>query len=142
MKYLFTFCCLLFTAYSLKAEENDSIQIKNNILFFRDPRVDILQKIYARKTPGPRKGATRVQVFQATSRDKVFEAKMQFSAHFPGIMTYVTYAPPNFKLRAGDFETQQEAYKFLQQVKPLFPASFVIEEKIVDDDKKYKPKNY
>ena len=142
MKYIFIFCFLLFTVFNLKADDNDSIQIKNNILFFRDPRVDILQKVYARKAPGARKAAIRVQVFQAASRDKVFEAKTQFSAHFPGITTYVTYAPPNFKLRAGDFETQGEAYKFLQQVKPLFPASFVIEEKIVEDDKRAKQRNY
>ena len=143
MKYLITSCFLILTSYILKGQDNDSIQIRNNILFFKDPRVDVLQKIYSRKIAGPKKGAIRVQIFQAVSRDKVFESKTQFSAHFPGIVTFVTYAPPNFKLRAGDFETQQEAYKFMQQVKSLFPASFVIEEKIVEDDKgKPKHKNY
>jgi hypothetical protein len=142
MKYALAFCFLL-TSFFLPAEDNDSMQIRNNILFFKDPRVDVLQKIYLRKTAGTRKNAIRVQIFQASSRDKVFEAKTQFAARFPGIVTYVTYAPPNFKLRAGEFETHGEATKFMQQVKPFFPASFVIEEKVAEDDRnKPKQKNY
>ena len=82
----------------------------------------------------------KLYVFQAAARDQVFEAKAQFSARFPGIVTFVTYASPNFRLRAGEFETQGEAFKFMQQVKPYFPASFVIEEKGKDDDDKMKPK--
>lgn len=139
MKYLLTAYFLFFTAYFTKAADNDSTEIKNNILFFKDPRVDVLQKMYSRK-PVNKKQAIRVQVFQAAARDKVFEAKAQFSARFPGIVTYVTYVSPNFRLRAGEFETQGEAFKFMQQVKPYFPASFVIEEKGKDDDDKNKPK--
>ncbi|HNY56366.1 MAG TPA: SPOR domain-containing protein [Chitinophagales bacterium] len=139
MKYLITLL-VLFTAFTfVKAADNDSTEIRNNILFFKDPRVDVLQKMYSRK-PVNKKQAIRVQVFQAAARDQVFEAKAQFSARFPGIVTFVTYASPNFRLRAGEFETQGEAFKFMQQVKPYFPASFVIEEKGKDDDDKSKPK--
>lgn len=141
MKYLITAYCLLFTAYLTKAADNDSSEVKNNILFFKDPRVDVLQKMYMRKPAGPKKQVIRVQVFQAAARDKIFEAKAQFAARFPGIVTFVTYAPPNFRLRAGEFETQGEAYKFMQQVKPYFPASFVIEEKGQDDKDKTKKKD-
>ena len=140
MKYLITFSFLLFTFYFVKAADNDSTEIRNNILFFKDARVDVLQKIYSRKPAGPKAKIIRVQVFQAPARDKIFEAKAQFSARFPGIQTFVTYAPPNFKLRAGEFETQQEAFKFMQQLKPYFPTSFVIEEKGKDDDDKTKKK--
>lgn len=121
------------TAFFCKAADDDSTSIGNNILFFKDPRVDVLQKIYSRKPAGPKKGNIIVQIFQATARDKVFEAKAQFSARFPGIPTFVSYAPPNFKLRAGEFETHQEAFKFMQGLKAYFPASFVIEEKASDD---------
>ncbi len=144
MKYIITAYCILFTAYFAKAADNDSTEVRNNILFFKDPRVDVLQKMYSRKPAGPKAKIIRVQVFQAPARDKIFEAKAQFSARFPGITTYVTYAPPNFKLRAGEFETQGEALKFMQQVKAYFPASFVIEEKgkeKEDDDKKKKDKD-
>jgi hypothetical protein len=140
MKYLFTAYCLLMTAYFTKAADNDSTEIRNNILFFKDARVDVLQKIYSRKPAGPKKMIIRVQVFQAEARDKIFEAKAQFSARYPGIQTFVTYVSPNFKLRAGEFESKQEAFKFMQQIKPYFPTSFVIEEKGPDDKDKLKAK--
>jgi len=140
MKYLITIFCLLFVANFVKAADDDSTEISNNILFFKDPRVDVLQKMYSRKAAGPKKGYIRVQIFQAASRDKVFEAKAQFSARYPGIPTFVSYAPPNFKLRAGEFETNQEAFKFMQGLKKYFPASFVIEEK-APDEKKTKKSN-
>lgn len=122
---------------AMKADDNDSIPFSgNNILYFKDPRVDVLQKMYMRNAT--KQNTIRVQVFQAATREKIFEAKEQFSARFPGIVTFVTYAPPNFRLRAGDFDSQTEAFKFLQQVKPVFPASFVIEEKGKTDDSKPK----
>lgn len=141
MKYLIAFCFLLFAITNSKAADNDSTEeIKNNILFFKDARVDVLQKIYSRKPAGPKKQIIRVQVFQAESRDKIFEAKAQFSARYPGIQTFVTYISPNFKLRAGEFESKQEAHKFMMQIKAYFPTSFVIEEKGPDDKDKLKAK--
>lgn len=141
MKYFFAFSFLFFFHHAIKANDNDSTEeIRNNILFFKDARVDILQKIYSRKPAGPKKMIIRVQVFQAESRDKIFEAKAQFSARYPGIQTFVTYVSPNFKLRAGEFESKQEAFKFMQQIKPYFPTSFVIEEKGPDDKDKLKAK--
>lgn len=141
MRYILTVCCLLFTASLTRAEDNDTtqVEINNNILFFKDPRVDVLQKMYMRNNDA-KKQAIRVQVFQATSRDKVFEAKSQFSARYPGIPIFISYSSPNFKLRVGDFATQQEAFKFMQQLKSYFPASFVIEEKAKDEDEKPKAK--
>ncbi|MBK8351195.1 MAG: SPOR domain-containing protein [Chitinophagales bacterium] len=141
MKYLFTTYCILFAAYFCKANDNDSLSLnaENNILFFKDPRVDVLQKIYSRKPAGPKKKLVRVQVFQATARDQVFDAKAKFSARFPGIATFITYASPNFKLRAGEFASKEEAFKFLMQMKSMFPASFVIEEK--SDEEREDDKN-
>ncbi len=141
IKYIIPYCFLFFAFYHIKAADNDTSVIKNNIIFFKDPRIDILQKMYSRKPAGPKKQIIRVQVFQAAARDKIFEAKAQFSARFPGISTFITYAPPNFRLRAGEFETSQEAFKFMQQLKVYFPASFVIEEKGQDDDKLKLKKN-
>ncbi len=140
MKYLFIIYCLLFATYICKADDFDSLEVKNNVIYFKDPRVDILQKIYSRKPAGPAKKMVRVQVFQATARDQVFDAKTKFSTRFPGIPTFITYSSPNFKLRAGEFATKQEAFKFLQQIKSSFPLSFVIEEKSMDDVKNDKPK--
>ena len=140
MKNIFWIALCIGTIHSVLAEDADSIAAENNILFFKDPRVDVLQKMYMYKEVDTKK-LIRVQVFQASSRDQVFEAKTEFIKHFPGIQTFITYQPPNFKLRAGEFESQTEAFKFLQQIKHYFPASFVIEEMTKEDKDKDKSKN-
>lgn len=131
---------ILAFAVNTSFADDENPVIQNNILYFKDPRVDVLQKMYMRNKV-KKEMVTRVQIFQATSRDQVFEARAQFNARFPGIQTYITYASPNFKLRVGEFDSKQEAHKFMQQLKAYFPTSFVIEEKAIDDDKKPKAKN-
>lgn len=139
MRFLMIFSVFFLMHGFAKANDIDSTKADNNILFFKDPRVDVLQKIYSRKPAGPLKKLVRVQVFQASARDQVFDAKAKFSARFPGIATFITYASPNFKLRAGEFASKEEAFKFLMQIKAMFPASFVIEEK--SDEEKESDKN-
>ncbi len=142
MKNMLSILCVCVASTCFAADsDSTAIDIKNNILFFKDPRVDVLQKMYMRKAVDPNAKVIRVQVFQAIARDKVFEAKAQFSARYPGIQTFVTYASPNFRLRVGEFSSQQEAFKFMQQVKPHFPMSFVIEEKGSKNDDKPKSKS-
>ena len=135
----FLWIILGMTAVQYAAAQGVDSTAENNILFFKDPRVDVLQKMYMYKATDLKK-LIRVQVFQASARDKVFEAKTEFMKRFPGIQTFITYQSPNFKLRAGEFESQSEAFKFLQQIKPHFPASFVIEEMTKDEKDKPKPK--
>jgi hypothetical protein len=126
IKILYTITFVSFFGIAL-ADDTDSTKDVNNILFLKDPRIDVLEKIYTYKKTVKVK-LIKVHVFQASNRDAVFEAKNDFSKRFPGIPTFVSYQAPNFKLRAGEFETTQEAQNFLKQVKPHFKSSFVIEE--------------
>ncbi|MCB9034608.1 MAG: hypothetical protein H6553_12280 [Chitinophagales bacterium] len=127
------FLLIVITLITIKVQaQNDTLvnnMYDNNIIIFKDPRVDVLEKFYRYKKTVAEK-LIRVHVFQATNRDEVFNAKKEFSARFPGIETFMSYQSPNFKLRAGTFATTKEAQNFLKQVKPYFPSSFVIEEKI------------
>lgn len=140
MKRILPILLFCAAASGAAAQSIDSVQAENNVLFFKDPRVDVLLKKYMYKENDLKK-LIRVQVFQASSRDKVFEAKTEFIKRFPGIQTFITYQSPNFKLRAGEFESSTEAFKFLQQIKPYFPASFVIEELTKEEKEKTKKPN-
>ncbi len=139
---LFLVLILAFTYIKAQDYWNDSTDVENNILFFKDPRVDVLQKMYSynKTVKVVTEKLIRVQVMQGSNRDEVFAAKTKFSQRFPGIPTYITYASPNFRLRAGEFASTQEAQKFLQQLKSMFPASFMIEEKTSNDTDKDKNK--
>jgi len=129
MKNIFLLTIIITLAFqsAFSDTKNDSTIQNGSILFFKDPRIDVLEKIYTYKKKEIDK-SIRVHVFQATNRDAVFNAKAEFSKKFPGIPTFVSYQAPNFKLRAGEFANTKEAQNFLKQVKPHFQSSFVIEE--------------
>lgn len=127
--YVILFCSTSLFVYP---SDSDTLNTSGSILFFKDPRIDVLEKIYTYRKKEADK-IIRVHVFQATNREAVFNAKIEFSKKYPGIPTFVTYQAPNFKLRAGEFLEIQEANSFLKQVKTSFPSSFVIEEIVVKD---------
>ena len=51
---------------------------------------------------------------------------------FPSYRTYITYKAPSWKLRIGDFESEDAARKALQSVRASFPK-FASEMTIVRD---------
>lgn len=53
------------------------------------------------------------------------EVKKRFESEFPDIPIYLTYAEPNFRLRAGNFRNRVEAEKCLRRIKPKFREAFV-----------------
>ncbi|MES2265365.1 MAG: SPOR domain-containing protein [Bacteroidota bacterium] len=72
----------------------------------------------------------RVQIYSGSNRSSAFNAQAKFNKEFPEMRTYIVYREPNFKVRAGDFRTRIEAERMKEQLKSLFPAMFIISEKI------------
>lgn len=67
----------------------------------------------------------RVQVFsgnnQRSSKDEAFRKEKEVKEHFPEVQTYVTYNTPFWRLRVGDFGSQEQAYYLLRQLSDAFP---------------------
>ncbi|MET3977535.1 MULTISPECIES: SPOR domain-containing protein [unclassified Mucilaginibacter] len=72
----------------------------------------------------------RVQIYSGSNRGAAFNAQAKFNMEFPEMRTYIVYKEPNFKVRAGDFRSRIEAERMKEQLKPWFPAMFIISEKI------------
>lgn len=51
----------------------------------------------------------RIQVISSPDRNKVNAAKVKMYEQFPDWKPYVLYQAPNYKLRVGDFLTEDEA---------------------------------
>jgi hypothetical protein len=68
----------------------------------------------------------RIQVINSTDRSKVFAAKAKVYDQFPDWKPYLLYQSPNYKLRVGNFKTQEEAQDALKQLSRLFPAGLYI----------------
>jgi hypothetical protein len=67
----------------------------------------------------------RVQVFsgndQRTSKDEAFRREKEMKELIPGIPTYVTYNAPFWRLRIGDYGSQEEAFYVQRQLMQDFP---------------------
>jgi len=65
------------------------------------------------------------------SKVSIERAEAQFRNQFPDISSNISYSEPNFRLRAGHFNTKLEAYRALQKIAPSFAGAFVLKD-IVD----------
>src|ERR1700744_2756615 len=99
-----------------------------SIAVSKDPRLDQLVKkqiaINEETTRESRRNVPgfRIQVMNTPDRNKAYEAKAKVYQEFPDWKPYLLYQAPNYKLRVGDFKTEEEANAALQQLSRLFPA--------------------
>jgi hypothetical protein len=131
LKTLLLLVILCGIALGAQAQQADSTASKSRtVLIFKDPRIDYLQRIYSirKNVKGELKKVFRVQISATTSRESVNKSKSDFASKFPGVPVYLSFEPPTFKLRAGNFATRQDAQSFLREVKEVFPASFIVEQ--------------
>ncbi|MDE6395613.1 MAG: SPOR domain-containing protein [Duncaniella sp.] len=79
----------------------------------------------ARPTSG-RSAGYRVQVFSdnnvRTAKAEASAKQRVISARFPQYQTYVKYTSPYWRLKVGDFRTQQEANAAADELRKAFPA--------------------
>ena len=102
------------------------------VQYVQDARItDLLNKkqLINERKDGKVKGY-RVQIHFGSDRDKAKEVKSKFMQKYSEVMAYEKYEQPNFKIRVGDFRSRIEAFKFLKQVSPDFPSSFIVQDEI------------
>ncbi len=75
----------------------------------------------------------RVRIFfdnSQNARSKSESVAGSFSAMYPGVSVYRTYASPFFKVTVGDFRTRAEAQLFAQQLTGIYQSVFLVKEQI------------
>ena len=115
----------------------------STVVVHKDPRVDLLIKKQTqineetsresrRFVPG-----YRVQVINSNDRNKVFEAKVKVYKQFPELTPYIMYQAPFYKLKLGNFTSQDDAENYRKKLSRLFPEGiYVVRDTIeVDPDK-------
>ena len=94
------------------------------VTFYQDKRIEkavsSMNLIGGSSMPG-----YRVQVFssntQRTARQEAFNHESNLKEAFPEMKVYVSYSSPFWKVRIGDFVTQEEARKFTEELLFKFP---------------------
>ena len=125
--YKFLFVGLLFLAQRGWAQADTT-----GVVVTKDPRVDLLVRkqiaINEETTRESRRNVQgfRIQVMNTPDRTKVYDAKVKVYQEFPDWKPYLLYQAPNYKLRVGDFKTEEEAQAALQQLSRLFPQGMYV----------------
>src|ERR1700748_156636 len=100
----------------------------NTVVVTKDPRIDQLVhkqiEINEETTRESRRimPGFRIQVINSPDRSKVYAAKAKVYQEFPDLKQYLLYQAPNYKLRVGNFKTQDEADAYSKQLSALFPG--------------------
>jgi hypothetical protein len=72
----------------------------------------------------------RVQIHSGLNRVDALKAQSELLKLYPKITSYVIYQQPNFKVRVGDFENRLSVVRFYEEMKSVFPSSFIIADEI------------
>lgn len=132
--YKYLFVALLLVGLRCAAQTADT----SGVTVTKDPRVDSLVRrqiaINEETTRQSRRNVPgfRIQVMNTPDRQKVYDAKVKIYQEFPDWKPYLLYQAPNYKLRVGDFKTEDEAQAALQQLSKLFPQGMYVIRDIIE----------
>ncbi|HEY6899290.1 MAG TPA: SPOR domain-containing protein [Puia sp.] len=131
--YKVLFIVLLVIAQRVSAQTDSG-----SVVVVKDPRVDLLMKKQIEINEETSKDARRnmpgfrIQVINSPDRNKVFAAKAKIYQEFPDLKPYLLYQAPNYKLKVGNFKTQDEAEEAQKQLERYFPTGLYVVRDIIE----------
>jgi hypothetical protein len=108
------------------------------VIIHKDARVDALAKKQAAINSAIKKSSARtmrgyrLMVINTNKRDEAIEAKTKIYTYFPDMKAYLSYQSPYFKLKAGNFQTREEAERYRKLLTPMFPKGVFIINDIIE----------
>ncbi len=130
MKYLWML--LLFPGLKGFAQADTTARDTAGVVVYKDPRIESLirkqTQINEETTRDSRRNIPgfRIQVIHSTDRNRVFSVKTKIYQQFPELKPYLMYQAPNYKLKVGNFKTQEEAEEYMKRLSGLFPTGLFI----------------
>lgn len=102
------------------------------VVVHKDARIDALIKKKAAINKSTKKSISRtmrgyrLMVLNTNSRDEAIAAKTKLYNYYPDLKSYLQYQSPYFKLKAGNFQTRDEAEKYRKAMASMFPKGVFI----------------
>lgn len=124
--------------FSLAAGAQDNTVDGPSVIVHKDPRMDELVKkqsainITAKKAAGRTMRGYRLMIVNTNSRDEAIAAKTKIYNHFPDQKAYLTYQSPFFKLKAGNYQTRDDAKRYQSLMNTIFPKGVFIISDIIE----------
>lgn len=117
---------MICTVVCANAQNTTSVAVK------KDPRIDMLIKkqmqINEATTRASRSSAQgfRIQVINTNDRNKAIAVKTKVYELYPDLKAYLLYQAPYFRLRVGNFKTQDEAESYQKKLAKKFDNTIVV----------------
>jgi SPOR domain len=68
----------------------------------------------------------KIVIYNGTDRAQAMQVKNNFARAYPGTSSSMSYNVPSYKIKVGDFESRNDASKFLRKISSAFPTSFIV----------------
>ena len=142
MKYTLLILTLFFGKPLFAQTSYDSAQMAT-VVVHKDPRIDMLIKKKAAINKATKKNSARTMrgyrllVINTNNRNDAIAAKSRIYTFYPELKAYLQYQTPYYKLKAGNFQTREEAEKYRRRMATMFPKGVFI----VNDIIEVKPEN-
>jgi len=112
---------ILFAAIAFHGHSQKDTSIR----IFMDPKIDSMIKA---RCIGIRTD-WRVQLDFADTKEGLSETRKKFIKYHKETETEIFYDPPYWMLRAGRFETEEDAQEFLDTIRKWYPAATTVKKK-------------
>lgn len=136
MKYFFVLALLL--AVQMGMAQMDTSFRTAGVVVHKDPRIDMLVKKQAainaatKKKYGRTMRGYRLMVVNTNKREEAIAAKTKVYTAFPELKAYLVYQAPFFRLKAGNFQTRDEAVRYQKLMNIYFPKGVFIVNDLIE----------
>lgn len=122
---------LIFFSFSLFAQEQRGFYPeKGDVVVYQDARIDSLVKQHITLNKAfPGIDGYRVMIFfdaGNNSKDTAYRVMIEFNEEYPDVPAYISFNPPYYRVRVGDFRTELEAVRFRNKIKWDYPNAWVV----------------
>lgn len=123
---------------TIQASAQDVVADTSSVMVHKDWRIDEMVSrqhalnTAARKAAGKTMRGYRLLVLNTNSRDEAIAAKTKIYTFFPELKSYMQYQTPFFKLKAGNFQTRDEASRYRELMNNIFPKGVFIINDVIE----------
>lgn len=123
---LFSFL-LCFGGFGLRAQSNIVVQTA--------PEVGrLLDAFIQANTAETKVSGWRVQILATADRQRLETVESSFKLNYPSIPVDWVHASPYYKLRAGAFQTKQEAERLKYTLSGQFDGVYLVKDQVGEDE--------
>ncbi|WP_020568496.1 SPOR domain-containing protein [Neolewinella persica] len=122
-----TFLILLIGSSHLTAQSAVAINTETGI--------DALMELFQTENEAENKvDGWRVQILATTDRNRLETVESAFKVNYPSVPVDWVHTKPYYKLRAGAFQTKQEAERLKHTLERQFEGVYLVKDKVSENE--------